>query len=348
MRVVQRLRRRHAPRRHVGEHGGQHEGVEHLAFGRVGRPGVPDVRRPLQGGTDRLELGGWVGAERVVRRGLLEPALARRGLLPLGRARVGHGARIRGEVVELASRHGVAVMPDEVEQELLRHVGALRELPDGVDPHHVLARPPRPPRPLQCRDEEDVVGHRQLVVLRGAIGGDGVEDVRRLAGVQRLIVRRGVPAQHRRVHPGLVQALREVQGLERVVRLQDHVLIGVLDRAVVRPQHRPCRHVGIELLRHPDADRDLDLRVLRLDLRPRRDEVLPGGRAVGLPDLRPDALQVIAGIGDIVVAEAEPFPRHRIVGAALAQVDQRPMLAFGFLHDVCHVEHLWLERPRRR
>jgi len=41
-------------------------------------------------------------------------------------------------------------MPDEVEQELLRHVGALRELPDGVDPHHVLARPPRPPRPFNA------------------------------------------------------------------------------------------------------------------------------------------------------------------------------------------------------
>ena len=133
-----------------------------------------------------------------------------------------------------------------------------------------------------------------------------------------------------------------------MVRLQDHVLISVLDRAVVRPQHRSRRHVGIELLRHPDADRDLDLRVLRLDLRPRRDEVLPGGRAVGLPDLRPDALQVIAGIGDIVVAEAEPFPRHRIVGAALAQVDERPVPSHGLLHDVGHVEHLRLERPRRR
>src|SRR2546426_579657 len=134
----------------------------------IGHPG-PDVRRPLQGGADRLELGGRRGAERGVRRGLLEPALTRRGLLPQGRAGVGHGARERRKVVELARRDGVPVVRDEIEQELLRHVGALRELPDRVDPHHVLARPARPPRPLQRRNEEDVVGHRELVVLRGAV-----------------------------------------------------------------------------------------------------------------------------------------------------------------------------------
>src|SRR5438445_5203476 len=37
VRVVQRLPGGHAARRRIGEHGGEHEGVEHLALGRVGR-----------------------------------------------------------------------------------------------------------------------------------------------------------------------------------------------------------------------------------------------------------------------------------------------------------------------
>src|SRR5881396_1237552 len=62
VRVVQRLPGGHAARSRVGEHGGEDEGVEHLALGRVRRSRVPDVRGP-QGGTDRLELGGRVRAE---------------------------------------------------------------------------------------------------------------------------------------------------------------------------------------------------------------------------------------------------------------------------------------------
>src|SRR6266853_2392142 len=80
VRVVECLRRRHSSRRHVGEHGRQYERVEHLTLGRVGRSRVPNVSRPLQRGADRLELVGRIGAERGVRRGLLEPALTRRGL----------------------------------------------------------------------------------------------------------------------------------------------------------------------------------------------------------------------------------------------------------------------------
>src|SRR2546428_9803836 len=42
-----------------------------------------------------------------------------------------------------------------------------------------------------------------------------------------------------------------------------------------------------------------------LDQRGGFDQILPGGRPVGHPDLGPNALQIVAGIGDVVVAEAE-------------------------------------------
>src|SRR5881398_429689 len=53
VRIGQGLLGRHPSRRRVREHGGQHERVEHLALGRVGRPGMADIRRPLQGRGDR-------------------------------------------------------------------------------------------------------------------------------------------------------------------------------------------------------------------------------------------------------------------------------------------------------
>src|SRR3989442_1150866 len=88
VRVVQRLLRGHSARRRVGEHGGEDEGVEHFALGRVRRSRVSDVRRPLQGGADRLQLRGRVRAEGVVGRHLLQPLVARGGLLRHGHARV--------------------------------------------------------------------------------------------------------------------------------------------------------------------------------------------------------------------------------------------------------------------
>src|SRR5712691_4567365 len=81
VRLVQGLLGAHPSRRRVGKHGRQHERVENLALRRVGGSRVSDVRRPLQRGTDRLELRGWIGAERVVRSDLLEPLVARRDLL---------------------------------------------------------------------------------------------------------------------------------------------------------------------------------------------------------------------------------------------------------------------------
>src|SRR5216683_7258925 len=96
-------------------------------------------------------------SERVVRRDLLEPLVARGDLLRDWDARVSDRPGVRGEVVQLASQDRVAVMPEQVEEELLRSVGALRKLPDHVDPHHMLARPSRAARPLQRRHEERIV-----------------------------------------------------------------------------------------------------------------------------------------------------------------------------------------------
>src|SRR5256886_17204971 len=81
VRLLQRLLGAHPPRGRVGEHGGQDERVEDLAFRRVGGSGMADVRGPLERGADRLELGWRVRAERIARGHLLEPLAARSGRL---------------------------------------------------------------------------------------------------------------------------------------------------------------------------------------------------------------------------------------------------------------------------
>src|SRR5216117_3635212 len=112
VRLIQGLFRAHPSRRRVGKHGRQHERVENLALRRVGGSRVSDVRRPLQRGADRLELRGWIGAERVARRGLLEPLVSRRGLLRHRHAGVGDGPGEGREVVQLAPEDGVAVVAE--------------------------------------------------------------------------------------------------------------------------------------------------------------------------------------------------------------------------------------------
>src|SRR2546425_7223399 len=115
VRLVQGLLRAHPSRRRVGEHGRQDERVEDLALRRVGGSGVSDIRRPLQGGADRLELRGWIRAERVVRRGLLEPLVSRPGLLRHRHPGVRDGAGEGRKVVQLAPEDGVAIVAEQVE-----------------------------------------------------------------------------------------------------------------------------------------------------------------------------------------------------------------------------------------
>src|SRR5690242_4136945 len=129
-------------------------------------------------------------------------------------------------------------MADQVEQELLGDIRALRKLPDDVDAHDVLARPPRPARALERRHEEGFVRHGELVILRRAVRGDRVEDIARLAGVERLVVGRGIPAHDRQVHSCLEEAYAELQGFETVLRLEHHVLVGILNRSIDRKSTR--------------------------------------------------------------------------------------------------------------
>src|SRR5678815_2073798 len=106
----------------LGEHGVQQPGAVPVVDGRRGVAGEADVGRPVER----------VGENRVLV-----------GRLPLGvlgdqLLEIRHLLLEAGEVVELALREGLVEVPDVVDQELLRPVDVLGELPDHVHAHHVL------------------------------------------------------------------------------------------------------------------------------------------------------------------------------------------------------------------
>src|SRR2546422_7551120 len=69
-----------------------------------------------------------------------------------------------------------------------------------------------------------------------------------------------------------------------------------------------------------------------------RSQVFPRRGAVGHPDLRPDRLQVVARVGHVVVAEAEPLARDRV------RSEEHTSELQSRLHLVCR---LLLEKKKR-
>ena len=102
-------------------------------------------------------------------------------------------------------------------------------------------------------------------------------------------------------------------------------------------------HVRVDVLREPDADRDLDLGVLLLDLGRGLDEVLPRARSARHPDLRPDRSDVVARVGHPHVGQGELLLREGVVGTALDQVDGRAVLLLDRPDNVSEIDHVLLE-----
>src|SRR5512138_3133714 len=110
--------------RDLREHRRDDEGVEGLVDGRRGVPRVADVRRPVED----------VAEDRVLVRRL------RLRVVRDERLQILHRRREAREVVELARRERLVEPVDEVDEELLRAVLVLGEVPDAVAAHHVLGR----------------------------------------------------------------------------------------------------------------------------------------------------------------------------------------------------------------
>src|SRR6266498_180373 len=142
LRRLRRVLRRRLVARHPGKHGRDDEGVERLVDGRGGVARVADVRRPLEHVPEDLVLVGRLGL-RVVRDLLRD---------------VGDRRREAGEVVELALLEDLPEGVDVVDEELLRALLVLREVPDGVAVHHVLGCEPVG-RPLERGHDLDLLRH---------------------------------------------------------------------------------------------------------------------------------------------------------------------------------------------
>src|SRR5439155_682510 len=106
----------------------------------------------------------------------------------------------------------------------------------------------------------------------------------------------------------------------------------------------PHRHVRVDILAQPDADRDLHLRRDLLDLRRGLHEVVVGRRAVLHPDLRPHFLVIVAGIGHPHVGQRELLLGERVVRRAMRELDLLAVLLLERGHDVGQIDDVLLER----
>ena len=201
--------------------------------------------------------------------------------------------------------------------------------------------------PLERGREEVVREHRQLVVLGRPVRRDRIEDVGRFLRVERLVVRGGIPGQHRLRHADRVQLLRVFERTQRLGRVEDDVAVLVLNGAAVAPEDVPHRHVRVDILAQPDADRDLHLRRDLLDLRRGLHEVVVGRRAVLHPDLRPHFLVIVAGIGHPHVGQRELLLGERVVRRAMRELDLLAVLLLERGHDVGQIDDVLLERGRQ-
>src|SRR6266516_2242600 len=314
----------------VGHHVRDHEGGEDLALGRVGGARVADVDAPALRVLEQRELVGWLRAEGVV----VEPA---------GQLLPGGGVLERGEVVQLGVVGDVVRLVGQRQQELLGGVHLLGELGDDVAAHHVLGDQRRLGAP-QRRPEEDVVGHRRVGALRAAVGGDRVEDVVELARDQPLVVGGGGPAEDLVGHALLEQLGHVVDRVDHLGGVDHHVLLRVLDRPAERPHQAPGRHVGVDLLRHADADRDA---LAPLELGAAAEQLVIGGGPVRQADLAPEALAVVARVGRPGVPEAVVLVGGRVEAGELGEANLVAVLADGLLDDVADVDHARLQRRRR-
>ena len=199
-------------------------------------------------------------------------------------------------------------------------------------------------RPPQGRREEHVGRHRRVVDLGRAVGGDRVEDVRQAAGDEALVVRRRAPAEHLVGHGRLEQPGHVVDGLDGALGVEDDVHVLVLDRRPVGPEEGPGGHVGVDLVGHADAELDA---LLGLDPATAVEQLLVGAGAVRQPDLLPQALAVVAGVGGPSVAEPEVLVGGGVERAAGAEPDLLAEALHRLVLEVGQVEHALLQRRRR-
>jgi hypothetical protein len=109
----------------------------------------------------------------------------------------------------------------------------------------------------------------------------------------------------------LVEIGHELHRLDGFRVVEDHVLLGILDAGVERPEQRPSGHARIEFPEESDAGLHP---VLLQDLCAVGLQVAPGPRAVALADHRPEGLAVVPGVDGPAVAEAIEFLGEGVVG----------------------------------
>ena len=117
--------------------------------------------------------------------------------------------------------------------------------------------------------------------------------------------------------------------------------VRVLNERAVALEQRDQHHVRIELVRHPEPDRVPE----RLQLRRRLANVVPRRRLD--PHLAPKVFAEVDRVRHVVLGEAVPLLRLRVVTALEADLADLAELVADLLDDLLMVDHLVLEAGLR-
>src|SRR3981189_539293 len=171
---------------------------------------ITDVFGPIENVAEDVVLVRWRGP-RIIGDFLLE---------------VGDGAGEAREIVKLACGKTVMESIDVVDQELLRAVLVVSEVPDDVTIHDVLGGDAAN-RTLQRLADHDLTVDGQMLPFGLASDGDGIRDVGNAAGEHGLVVGWRSPSKHLRSFGFLINSLHKLPGFAGFLGIN-----GDIDRSI--------------------------------------------------------------------------------------------------------------------
>src|SRR5206468_317264 len=145
-------------------------------------------------------------------------------------------------------------------------------------------------------------------------------------------------------HRVVVELLHVLDGRHSHVGVDNDVFVLVLDGGAEGPEQRAARHIGVDLVGHPNAHLHF---LLIFDPLSPIEQVVPRGWPVREADLLPEALSIVAWVRYPPMAESVPDSRRRVEAAVAGYIQLLTEILLRLLIQIAQVKHARLEVRRR-
>jgi len=257
---------------------------------------------------------------------------------------VGDGAGEAREIVKLARGKAVMESIDVVDQELLRAVLVVSEVPDDVTIHDVLGSDAAN-RTLQRLADHDLAVDRQMLPFGLASDGDGIRDIGNAAGEHGLVVGWRSPSKHLRSFGFLITAFINFRASTVFLGINGDIAGFILFGTAKGPEQCAHCHAGIEFLRETKA---AGMAGLVANLLGADAQIFPSIGTIRKTRVGPPVLVPVAGIRDVRIGKSKVAFGLWIVCRFVREIDFLAVLLLHFLVHMRHVNGLLLVGRGRR